>query len=214
MVCHAESMRALRPMFRPFARGSIAVVLGLGAVAGGLAGCGGSEAKIPPALDRATVERALGTTPPGLSDAERSLDRAAGTLLPGDGKQAAEQLKRQLAALKGTPVVVNLWGEWCAPCKKELPVFQRATLELRGRVAFLGIATRTTRSKTESFLNERYALPYPSIFDPDEQVNTATGVNAIPKTLFYKAAGGKPFVHLGPYYSVTKLRKDIARYAS
>ena len=30
-----------------------------------------------------------------------------------------------LADFKGTPVVVNLWATWCAPCVKELPTYDR-----------------------------------------------------------------------------------------
>lgn len=196
-------------------RVQISAILALAGTAAALSGCGEPEAKVPPALTRAAVDAALATTPTGSTSAQRAVDAAAGTLMPGDGDKAKQQLEKQLAALGDTPVVVNLWGDWCAPCKKELPIFQRATLQLRGKVAFLGIATRTTRGKTESYLAEEIALPYPSIFDPDEQINGGTGVSSIPKTLFYSGARKRqPFVHIGPYESVAKLLEDVDRYAS
>lgn len=203
------------PRLRPSPR-STGRLLAIAALAAGSAGllsaCGDASTPVPPPLAIATIDAALATTPTGLTPAARKLERAANTLLPGDGDDAGTQLDRQLAALRGTPVVVNLWGDWCLPCKKEIPVFQRATLELRGKVVFLGVATRTSRGKTESFLAKKLALPYPSIYDPDEQVNNRAGVASVPKTLFYKAGGGEPFVHLGSYTSVAKLRDDIEQY--
>ncbi len=184
-------------------------------VAGALMGCGDPSTPVPTKLSKATIDAALASTPAGLTPAERRLERAANTLLPGDGSGALKELESTVASLRGKPVVVNLWGEWCVPCKKEIPVFQRATLALRGKVVFLGVATRTTRKATEAFLASDLVLPYPSIFDPDELVNdSVTGVKNIPKTFFYKPNGGKPFVHLGPYESVEKLQADIAEYAS
>ncbi|MDO9356711.1 MAG: TlpA disulfide reductase family protein [Solirubrobacteraceae bacterium] len=180
-----------------------------------LAGCGGSDAEIPPKLSQAAVETALATTPPALRPADRAVEKQANVLLPGDGDAAQKELGRLLATLKGRPVVVNLWGEWCAPCKKELPVFQRVALAQRGKTVFLGVATRTSRTKTEQYLASQFFLPYPSILDPDEQINkSVTGVSNIPKTYFYGPDGGKPFVHLGPYESVDKLTADIAKYAT
>ena len=43
--------------------------------------------------------------------------------LVGGGVRAYE---RQLAALKGTPVVVNQWASWCGPCRFEFPFFREA----------------------------------------------------------------------------------------
>lgn len=198
---------------RAFGRSALVVAAMVLAVAG-VAGCGDSSTPVPPPLSQAAIDAALATTPPGLSAAQRALDEGANTVLKGDGDDALGQLEAELAPLRGKPVVVNLWADWCKPCVKEFPIFQRTALELRGDVAFLGVATRTSRAKTEGFL-AKLALPYPSILDPDEQVNkSVTGVENIPKTFFYKPGGGKPFVHLGPYDSVDKLKADIARYAS
>ncbi len=41
--------------------------------------------------------------------------------------------EQRLAALKGTPVVINKWASWCDPCRAEFPVFQRARHRARPR---------------------------------------------------------------------------------
>jgi cytochrome c biogenesis protein CcmG/thiol:disulfide interchange protein DsbE len=35
---------------------------------------------------------------------------------------------KQLASLRGHPVVINEWASWCEPCQSEFPVFQRVAV--------------------------------------------------------------------------------------
>src|SRR3954470_3372416 len=57
-------------------------------------------------------------------------------LLDGKGFRA------RLAALRGKPVVVNIWGSWCIPCRQEFPIFQRVSAAMGKRVVFLGLDTQ------------------------------------------------------------------------
>ncbi len=177
-----------------------------------LAGCG-SDAPTVTALSRAQVEAELAKPAEGLTPAATRLERAAGTVLPGSGDDAEARLDAELRRLRGTPVVVNLWGEWCVPCKREMPILQRTALELRGKVVFLGVATLSTRGKSEDYLRTKFALPYPSLLDDPGDLNRGTGIDSVPKTFFYDRAG-KRTVHQGPYETAADLKADIARYAS
>lgn len=191
---------------------SAAALLTAGALGVGLSACGGSDAVAVAPLSHSALEAALAakpTTP--LTPAEARIEKAANTLWSG-GDDAEATLTKEVARLKGTPVVVNLWGEWCPPCKKEMPIFQRTAIAQRGKVAFLGVATRSPKKETLAYLRDEVALPYPSIMDLDEKVNDTTGVSNIPKTLFFDR-NGKRFVHIGPYESEAELVTDIGRYA-
>lgn len=165
------------------------------------------------ALSPAQVQAALAKPATGLSAEARRLESAAGTVLAGSGDDAPAQLDATLAKLRGTPVVVNLWGDWCVPCKKEMPVLQREALAQRGKVVFLGVATLSTRGRSEAYLRDKIAMPYPSLLDNPGKLNKGTGIDTVPKTFFYDRAG-KRFVHQGPYASQADLEADIARYAS
>ncbi len=45
----------------------------------------------------------------------------------------------RLSDLRGRPLVVNFFASWCPACITELPTFERAAQDYRGRVAFLGV---------------------------------------------------------------------------
>src|SRR3954447_6379509 len=69
----------------------------------------------------------LDGAPPALA----AVHREANDLLPG----ARKALQQRVRALRGHPVVVNVWAAWCGPCRVELPVVQRASLDWGKRVA-------------------------------------------------------------------------------
>ena len=79
----------------------------------------------------------LDGAPPALA----ALHAQANDLLPG----ARKGLQARVRALRGHPVVVNVWAAWCVPCRVELPVIQRASLDYGKRVAFLGVDLRDNR---------------------------------------------------------------------
>ena len=93
-----------------------------------------------------------------------------------------------LVGLRGTPVVVNVWASWCAPCRVEMPLLERAAEEYEGRVAFLGLASRDSRAGAADFLDD-VDVSYPSLFDADGEVRRALGVRGFPTTFVFAADG-------------------------
>lgn len=70
------------------------------------------------------------------------------------------------ARWEGQVVVLNVWGSWCAPCRRETPdldAVARRTGALG--VQFLGINVRDDRGAAADFLRDR-SVVYPSLFDP------------------------------------------------
>ena len=108
-----------------------------------LAGCGASDPKSN-APTKAEIQRAFAGSPPKLA----ALHNQGGQLLDG-GKDA---FHARLDDLRGYPVVVNSWGSWCAPCRGEFPVFQRAAVQLGKRVAFIGLDGQDNEGNARKFL--------------------------------------------------------------
>ncbi|NHC44164.1 TlpA family protein disulfide reductase [Motilibacter aurantiacus] len=79
-----------------------------------------------------------------------------------------------LAALKGSVVVLNVWGSWCGPCKVEAPALAKVSNELMPQgVQFVGLDLEGSygggRAAAEAF-EKQYGLTYPSIYDTDGSV--------------------------------------------
>ncbi|MBC9227328.1 redoxin domain-containing protein [Aeromicrobium sp. 636] len=65
----------------------------------------------------------------------------------------------------GKVLVVNLWGSWCAPCRKEAPALQKASAELADQnVQFVGLLTKDDPASAKAF-NAKFDITYPSIDD-------------------------------------------------
>ena len=176
-----------------------ALVIGLsqtGGSAGGGKSAGGACGKVPAALAGAPAPLA-------------SLHGQGCELLGG----GAGAFKKRLASLRGHPVVVNKWASWCGPCRAEFPLFQKASVALGKRVAFIGVDSNDNYGDAAKFL-ARYPVSYPSYKDGDNRIaQVFNGVIAFPTTVFYDAGGKLQFVHQGQYRDEASLRRDIERYA-
>jgi thiol-disulfide isomerase/thioredoxin len=137
-----------------------------------------------------------------------AVHRQANDLIPG----ARKALQQRVDALRGHPVVVNVWAAWCGPCRVELPVVQQASLNWGKRVAFLGVDLKDNRGDAQKLLRQ-IPLTYPSYEDPDGKVYNGYKLLGTPATIYYNAAGKQTYVHSGPYESSKDLDADIKRYA-
>lgn len=172
----------------------------------GLGQAGNQEEKSTgtPALTRAEVLEPLTGAPPRLA----ALHARGSTLVEG----ALPAYQRELRALRGLPVVVNLWASWCGPCRFELPFIQRVAREQGKEIAFLGVDVGDNRPAAERTARE-FFMPYPSIEDPRTAVRAEIGAQGLPAMAFYDARGELQYLHQGAYANADALRKDIRQYA-
>ncbi len=116
-----------------------------------------------------------------------------------------------LAAPSGTPTVVNLWASWCAPCRTELPVFQRLSTAAPGRVRVLGVVTADTRSAALA-LAEDLHVTFPAVYDAEGRLSKALGRTALPITLFVDPGGRLTHVYNGTALDDASLAALVRRY--
>lgn len=96
--------------------------------------------------------------------------------------------------LQGHIVVYNVWGSWCAPCRKEAPVLRRVAEGTRSRgVRFVGLDTRDNDTAARAF-ERRYGITYPSMRSADSaQALLVFGpvlpASAIPSTVIIDERG-------------------------
>jgi cytochrome c biogenesis protein CcmG, thiol:disulfide interchange protein DsbE len=186
----------------------LGVVILTAVVAIGLSQAGGDgdvQGSRPAArFDLEVARQRLDGSPPPLA----ALHEQSAELLEG-GVPAFE---RRLAALKGTPVVINKWASWCGPCRSEFPVFQQVATERGREIAFLGLNSGDSTRPARDFL-ARYPIPFPSYVDPDEKIAREIRAPAnYPITVFVDAGGKTAFIHQGPYETAQDLEADVDRY--
>lgn len=74
--------------------------------------------------------------------------------------------KIHLEDFENQPVVLNLWGSWCPPCRSEADDVQAVQDKTAAQgVQVLGIDVRDDRQAAADFHRDRN-LTYPSIYDP------------------------------------------------
>jgi thiol-disulfide isomerase/thioredoxin len=88
----------------------------------------------------------------------------------------------------GKVVVINVWGQWCGPCRTEITQLQKVYDATGARgVAFLGIDVRdNNRDAARDFIVDR-KITFPSIYDPPMRTMIAFGgkypTTVIPSTV-------------------------------
>lgn len=99
-----------------------------------------------------------------------------------------------LAEQRGSTVVLNVWGSWCAPCRDEAPDLVKAAQRLQDEdVRFVGINVREPGVASAQAFVRRYDVPYPSVYDPDGSqllgFRDTLPPDAIPSTLVVDPQG-------------------------
>jgi thiol-disulfide isomerase/thioredoxin len=114
------------------------------------------------------------------------------------------------ASWRGHAIVVNFWGSWCAPCRKEAPVLARVARDTGFLgVRFLGIDVRDDPAAGLAF-EQYYQIPYPSISDPGELIAGRFGTDApaaTPSTYIIDARGRIAWAWFG---AITYNQLDLA----
>ena len=120
-----------------------------------------------------------------------------------------------LSTLRG-PMVVNLWGSACGPCRTEMPVLGRFADEHGDQVAVLGVDTIDTFPAKALEQAGKRGASYPQLADQDgallEQPEFARAARGLPYTAFVDADGTVRGEHQGAIDSVDQLADLVSTY--
>jgi thiol-disulfide isomerase/thioredoxin len=85
---------------------------------------------------------------------------------------------------RGKPVVLVVWGSWCAPCRDEAPDVVGAASELGDDVQFVGINTRDASTAQAQAFTRKFDVDFPSFYSPSGEALLAfpgvLGLRTIP----------------------------------
>lgn len=161
--------------------------------AGGSPSAGASapvpEVPVDPAqLATARTDAGLADCPrTGLPASERSV--LAGVIAPCLATGAPYDVG---AGTAGTPMVVNMWAVWCAPCRRELPVLADYAARANGRVTVLAVHAKEGAASPYpvlTFLTD-LGVRLPTVLDTDGRIAAALEAPRVfPSTILVRADG-------------------------
>lgn len=115
----------------------------------------------------------------------------------------------RLAGLRGQPMVLNVWGQWCPPCRAETSLLVEVGQQAEGKVLMLGINYVDRPDAAIAYADEA-GWTIPQVADQDKQVTAPLKVTGPPQTVFVDASGKIVYYHSGPFTSAQQLRDLIA----
>lgn len=116
----------------------------------------------------------------------------------------------RLAGVRGKPMVVNIWASWCAPCRKELPIFGEVSKTSGDSVQFLGIDLADDRLSALRFAAAS-KMGFPSVQDPNSTIRAGLRIVGVPTTLLVRP-DGTIAGRIGIVSDAQSLRDAIDRY--
>ena len=126
--------------------------------------------------------------PTGLAEGNRAPDFTLATV---DGETL------QLSDLRGNIVLLNFWGTWCGPCRREMPEFQKAFEDRRDQgFEILAVAFNDTEEAIKDFRDE-FGLTFRLALDDSGEINSAYAVQTRPSTYVIDRDGVIALKHFG-----------------
>lgn len=94
--------------------------------------------------------------------------------------EAGDGTFQKLIAKCPIPIVVDVWADWCGPCRSFAPTFKEASHNYAGKVVFVKLDSEKN-PQSANFLNIR-SIPTVVIFNNGREVTRQSG--ALPKEQF------------------------------
>lgn len=118
----------------------------------------------------------------------------------------------RLAGLRGEPMLINVWAQWCEPCRAEARYLSEAARRLDGEVLVLGIDYSDPRPdwaiEFAAYANWRY----PQVVDPYTTLRAPLQLAGPPQTILVDADGRVVHRHSGPFTSTAQIIDAVSEH--
>lgn len=96
-----------------------------------------------------------------------------------------------LEQYKGKPLILNFWGTWCPPCRREIPDLKKIYAEYKPMgLEIIGLAVNDTPDKVRKFV-EKSGLEWVMLIANRESATSYQIGTGIPVTIFLDKDGNE-----------------------
>ncbi|MGZ4121263.1 MAG: TlpA family protein disulfide reductase [Actinomycetota bacterium] len=164
-------------------------------LAGTLAGCGGGSGGLQVASGFNVVSFPV-------------KERKAAPAFEGTTLREGTPISSSLLA--GKVGVVNFWGSWCGPCRREQGPLEQLWKQYQSRgVQFIGVNSRRDQKTAALAYIGEFDVTYPSVFNPDSSIAFDYRLRFMPATFVIDRQGKIAAEVIGALRSESDLRALI-----
>jgi thiol-disulfide isomerase/thioredoxin len=97
----------------------------------------------------------------------------------------------------GKPLIINFWGTWCPPCRREMPDLQKIYNEYSPQgLEIIGLAVNDTPDKVKNFIG-KYGYNWTMLIATREAMRHYKLGTGVPLTIFYDKEGNEVERYIG-----------------
>jgi cytochrome c biogenesis protein CcmG, thiol:disulfide interchange protein DsbE len=185
-----------------------------------LAGCGGSPTPDPtlpgpsgPVISPGELEQAKAAagiedcpaSDPAVAPVNRGLPDVVLSCLGGGRKV-------RLAGLRGQPMMINIWAQWCQPCQEEAPFLAEVANANDSDLMILGVDYEDPRPDRAIEFARVLAWRFPQLVDQEKVLAGPLQITGPPQTFFVRPDGTIAGRHVGPFRSAEQIRQQAKQY--
>lgn len=129
---------------------------------------------------------------------ESTTEVNVGSMMPAYTASSLDGKKFDIAAERGSVVLLNVWATWCGPCRFEIPELDKLhhTYESRG-FKVIGVSVdEGGAADVKNFLAHQ-TISYPIALDPEGKLATMIDTTVIPTSILVDRRGKIVWKHFG-----------------
>ena len=118
----------------------------------------------------------------------------------------------RLAGLRGRPMMINVWAQWCGPCREEAPFISEVASTNDSNLMIIGIDYEDPRPELAIEFAQLSAWTFPQLVDREKALAGPLQITGPPQTFFVRADGTIAYRHLGPFSSADQIRAQARQH--
>ena len=118
----------------------------------------------------------------------------------------------RLAGLRGRPMMINIWAQWCGPCREEAPYLTEVANANDSELMIMGIDYQDPLPDWAIEFARVSKWRFPQLQDQDRVLAGPLQIAGPPQTFFVRADGTIAGRHVGPFRSAKQIREQAKQY--